>query len=184
MIRAVLLALAVSAAGCSSGVKSSRHLRPDALAPAEQWSGVGRIAVLPPDNWTVDVGYEYITWYRAVAHELLREKGYEVRPLAEVNRFLLQNKFTLPGEVTMYTPAELCQKLSADAVLFWDITRVGESPAVNINLLKSDGTLLLATGEVALGLKYKAIPKGSFAGTDGRLALALGEILRRIPNRS
>lgn len=184
MTRVLLLALVVASAGCAPGVKSSRHLRPDALAPAEQWRGVGRLVVLPPDNWTPDVGYEYITWYRAVVHDLLREKGYEVRPLAEVNRFMRDNKFNVPGEATMYTPAELCRRLSADAVLYWDITGVGESPKLNLSLLKADGTVLWATGETALVLTYNAVAKGGYAPSDHRLALALGEILRRIPNRS
>ena len=32
------------------GVKSSRHLKPEVLAPPAAWAGMARIAVLPPDN--------------------------------------------------------------------------------------------------------------------------------------
>ncbi|HZN62699.1 MAG TPA: hypothetical protein VFC90_09885, partial [Planctomycetota bacterium] len=105
----VLLAALILLTGCT-GVKSSRRLKPEVQGPPEAWAGVARIAVLPPDNWTTDIGVEYITWYRAVIHELLREKGYDVAPLVDVNRFFRQNKFTVAGEVGIYNVSELAKR--------------------------------------------------------------------------
>lgn len=174
------LAIAILLAGCT-GMKSSRRLKPEVIGPLEAWSGVNRIAVLPPDNWTLDVGFEYIAWYRAVIHELLREKGYAVTPLAEVNRFFLKNKFMQAGEANSYTPAELAQSLGADAILYWAITDA--APRMMFSLEKADGTPLWCTGEVALGLSHVAPVSGRFHQTDGGFALALGEILHHMPTR-
>ncbi len=173
-------AVLVLAAGCASG-QSSRRLRPEVVAPPEAWKGVARIAVLPPDNWTASIGPEYVVWYRAVIHELLREKGYEPVTLVEVNRFLLRNRFTLAGEVRIYSMAELAAELGADAVLFWDIT--GPGGRLNVDLVKADGTRLWGTGEVRLDLPYNAVSPAPFGLSDRQFALALGEILRRIPDK-
>ena len=167
--------------GCS-GVKSSRRLKPEVQAPPEAWAGVRRIAVLPPDNWTLDVGFEYIAWYRAVIHELLREKGFDVAPLADVNRFFLKNKFSQAGEANSYSPAELAKAFGSDAILYWAITDA--APRMMFSLEKADGTPLWSTGEVALGLGYVAPVSGRFNSTDGGFALALGEILRHMPPRT
>jgi hypothetical protein len=142
---------------------------------------VGRIAVLPPDNWTLDVGFEYIAWYRAVVHELLREKGYAVTPLAQVNRFFLRNKFSMAGEANSYTVAELSRSLDADAILYWAITSNG--PNLMFALERADGTALWGTGEVALGLSHVAPVSGRYNHSDGGVALVLGEILRHLPAR-
>jgi hypothetical protein len=175
-----ILAL-VLVVGCG-GVKSSRRLRPEVQAPPEAWAGVRRVAVLPPDNWTLDVGFEYIAWYRAVIHELLREKGFAVTALADVNRFFLKNKFSQAGEANSYTPAELAQNLGADAILYWAIT--DGAPRMMFSLEKADGTPLWCTGEVALSLGYVAPVSGRFHQADGGIALALGEILRHLPARA
>jgi hypothetical protein len=164
-----------------SGVASSRRLRPQTLAAPEAWAGLARIAVMPPDNWTPSIGPEYVAWHRAVIAELLREKGYATTPLVDVNRFMLRNKFTLAGEVRIYSIAELAKELQADAVLFWDIT--AEGGRLNVDLVKADGTALWGTGEVALDLAYNAPVSGSFRGEDETIALALHEILRRLPPR-
>jgi len=177
----------LAAAGCGPIAKSSRHLKPDVQAPPEQWQGVARIAVLPPDNWTHDLGLEYITWYRALVHDLLRAKGYAVTPLVDVNHFLLKNKFTMAGEATMYPPDELGKHLGADAILYWDITQPGntvrDGPCLNFNLIKADGTALWCTGEARLSLAYNAPTQGGFDNQDRELALAISEVLRRIPAR-
>jgi hypothetical protein len=143
---------------------------------------VRRIAVLPPDNRTTDIGVEYITWYRAVIHELLREKGYDVAPLVEVNRFFRKNKFTVAGEVGIYKVPELCQTFGVDAILYWAFT--SDAPRVMFSLEKTDGTPLWCTGEVALGLTHVAPLGGRYNAYDGPMALALGEILRHLPRRS
>ena len=173
--------LALGLASCV-GYKSSRRMKPEIEGPPEAWSGVRRIAVLPADNWTLDAGVEYITWYRALIHELLREKGYEVTPLVDVNRFFLKNKFSLAGEAGMYTSGELASALRADAVLYWAIT--AEAPRLAFSLEKADGTPLWSTGEVALGLTHVAQIGGRFNASDGGIALALGEILRALPRRA
>ena len=165
-------------AGCT-GAASTRRLRPELDAPAEQWVGVKRVAVFPPDNWTTDIGVEYVTWYRAVIHELLREKGYVVTPLVKVNRFMLENHFTLAGEVRIYSPEELAEELDADGLFFWDVTEFGAQ--VNVDFVKADGTRLWSTGEVRLGLAYNAHPRQRVHRTDFRFSLVLSEILRRFP---
>jgi len=181
-LRITAAALAVILmAGCG-GVKSSRRLKPEVQGPPEAWAGVRRVAVLPADNWTYDIGLEYVTWYRAVIHELLREKGYDVVPLAEVNRFFRRNKFTVAGEAGIYSPASLCSEFRSDAVLYWAIT--DGAPRMMFSLEKADGTPLWSTGEVALGLGYVAPVSGSFAAGDRGIALALGEILRHLPGRA
>lgn len=164
---------------CSLTSRSSHNLQPEIMAPPEAWQGIRRVAVLPPDNWTVTIGPEYVAWYRAVIHELLREKGYAVTPLVDVNRFMLRNKFSLAGEVGIYPMPELAQELNADALLFWDITGEG----YNFNLVKADGTRLWGTGEVHLSLLYNAIPRAHYAPSDFQLSLALAEILLPLPRR-
>jgi len=176
----VLLAALILLTGCT-GVKSSRRLKPEVQGPPEAWAGVARIAVLPPDNWTTDIGVEYITWYRAVIHELLREKGYDVAPLVDVNRFFRQNKFTVAGEVGIYNVSELAKRFNVDAILYWAVT--SDAPRMMFSLEKADGTLLWCTGEVALGLSHVAPVGGRFNAYDGGMALALGEILRHMPGR-
>ena len=166
-------------AGCMSGVSSSRRLRPLTLAEVDAWKGVSRIAVLPPDNWTTEIGPEYVAWHRAVIAELLREKGYVVTPLVEVNRFMLRNRFTLAGEVRIYPMADLAKELGADAVFFWDITAPGGR--LNVDLVKADGTALWGTGEVALDLAFNVPLAHGYRGADGTIPIALHEILRRMP---
>jgi hypothetical protein len=182
MIRAfaALLALAALGAGCG-GAKSTRRLRPDAQAPAEAWQPVRTIAVLPPSSWT-DHGLEYVAWYRAVIGTLLRERGYATVPIAHVNRFLIRNRFTTAGELGMYSNEELCREFAADAVFHWQIT--GDAPTLEIALVRADNTVLWASGEVQLGLKFRAYPSDDFRGADATYAMALAEILRRLPARS
>ena len=175
MRSAVCLSLLLLAA-CGTA-RSSRRAKPETVAPPEAWAGVGTVAVLPPDNWTASIGPEYVAWNRAVIAALLREKGYAVTPLAEVNRFLLKNRFTQAGEVRLYSMPDLGKALAADAVLFWDITGDG----LNVDLVKADGTRLWGSGEVYLDLPYNAPVSGS---VDDRMALALHEILRKLPPRS
>lgn len=167
--------------GCG-GPRSSRRLKPEVEGPPDAWKGVTRIAVMPPDNWTLDVGLEYITWYRAVAHELLREKGYHVVPLADVNRFFLKNKFTIAGEAGAYTVQELAKTFQADAILYWAIT--DNAPGLMFSLEKADGTVLWGTGEVALRLTHVAPVARAYNQGDGGIALALGDILRHLPGRT
>ena len=180
-MRPTLVLLMLLLAGCG-GVKSSRRLRPEVQGTPEAWAGVRRIAVLPADNWTFDIGLEYVTWYRAVIHELLREKGYDVVPLSEINRFFVRNKFTVAGEAGVYSPANLCEAFRSDAVLYWAIT--DGAPRLMFSLEKSDGTPIWTTGEVALGLSFVAPVSGSFHGNDRGIALALGEVLRHLPRRA
>lgn len=175
-MRVLLLLSLLLVAACGTA-RSSRRAKPETLAPPEAWAGVATIAVLPPDNWTASIGPEYVAWNRAVIAALLREKGYGTTALVEVNRFLLRNRFTQAGEVRLYSMAELGKELSADAVLFWDITGEG----LNVDLVKADGTRLWGSGEVYLDLPYNAPVQ---AGVDERTALALHEILRRLPPRS
>lgn len=181
MKRAAVLLPALVLASCMTQVKRSRHFDPEMSAPPEAWQGVRTVTVFPPDNWTNDVGLDYIAWYRAVIHELLREKGYAVTPLAQVNRFMLKNRFVMAGELAQYGPAELAQEFGSDVLLFWDIT--GASGRVNINVVKGDGTPLWNTGEVDLRLKYRAISRESFHMIDRQFALALGEVFRKFPPR-
>lgn len=166
-------------AGCMSGVASSRRLKPVTHAAPDAWQGVVRVAVLPPDNWTTEIGPEYVAWHRAVIAELLREKGYATTPLVEVNRFMLRNRFTLAGEVRIYPMADLAKELNADAVLFWDITATGGR--LNVDLVKADGTMLWGTGEVALDLAYNVPSAHGYRDADGTTALTLHEILRKLP---
>jgi hypothetical protein len=176
-----LLVAVVLTAGCGAHVGVHHRLKPEVQAPAEGWAGVGRIAILPCDNWTTDVGLEYITWHRAVIHELVREKGYDVVPLAEINRFYRKNKFSVAGEAGIYSSAELAKQFTADAILYWAITADG--PRMMFLLEKSDGTPLWSTGDVGLGLGYVAPVSGRFNDDDKRIVLALGEILRALPRR-
>jgi hypothetical protein len=176
-----LAAALVLVAGCGAPGATSRRLKPEVQAPPEAWAGVASIAVLPPDNWTMDVGLEYITWYRAVAHEILREKGYRVTPLVDINRFFLKNGFNLAGEAGSYTTPELAKHFGVDAVLIWAIT--SKDPKLMFSLEKADGTPLWCTGEVLLSLKYVAVSGGGFNGRDAEIALALGEILRHMPSK-
>jgi hypothetical protein len=168
--------------GCQANVGVHRRLKPEQVAPAEAWQGVARIAVMPPDNWTTDVGLEYITWYRAVVNELVREKGYEVAPLAEVNRFFRKNKFSVAGEAGIYSAADLAKQFGVDAILYWAITAAG--PRMMFLLEKGDGTALWSTGDVGLALGYVAPVSGGFNSDDKVIALALGEILRVLPRRA
>lgn len=177
LLPAALLLLAA----CGTPASSSRRLKPETVAAPEAWKGVGRLVVMPPDNWTADVGPEYQAWYRALLAELLREKGYEVAPVVDVNRFMLKNKFTLAGEVRLYSLEELAKEFRADALLFWDITGAGR---LNLDLLKDDGQRLWGTGEVFLDLPYVARASTSYRDGDHRFALALAEILRRFPRRT
>lgn len=177
----ILVAALVLAVGCGPTVGSSRRIRPEALGEPEAWAGVARIAVLPPDNWTLDAGLEYITWYRAVVHELLRERGYDVAPLVEVNRFFRQNKFSVAGEAGSYTTAELAKRFAVDAILYWAIT--DKAPRMQFSLEKADGTPLWGTGEVALRLSHVAPVSGHYALDDRGIALELGEVLRQLPAR-
>ena len=180
-MRTTAILLAMVLAGCG-GPKSSRRLHPEVSAPPGAWAGVRRIAVMPPDNWTMDFGPEYIAWYRAVIHELLREKGYETVPLADVNRFFLKNKFTIAAEASSYPVGELAERLKADAVLYWTITANG--PRLAFGLQKADGTALWSTGEVVADLGYVTPIGPRYASDDGGMALALGEILRHLPGRA
>ena len=179
-MRALPAALLLLAA-CGTPASSSRRLKPETVAAPELWKGVGRVTVMPPDNWTADVGPEYQAWYRALIAELLREKGYEPTPVVDVNRFMLKNKFTLAGEVRIYSVEELAKEFRSDALLFWDITGSGR---LNMDLVKGDGRRLWGTGEVYLDLPYAARPSGSYDAGDQRFALALAEILRKLPRRA
>jgi hypothetical protein len=179
-VKALPALLLLVLAACGTPASSSRRLKPETLAPAEAWKGVGRLAVLPPDNWTAHVGPEYQAWYRAVMAELLREKGYAVTPVVDVNRFMLKNKFTLAGEIRLYSVQELREEFRADALLFWDITGDGR---INMDLVKGDGQRLWSTGEIYLDLPYVARPAGSYSDADHRFALALAEILRKLPGK-
>lgn len=181
-MRSMLALAAITLVVGCTGVKSSRRLRPEVLGAPEAWQGVSRIAVLPPDNWTLDAGLEYVTWYRAVIHELLREKGYELAPLAQVNRFFLENRFSVAAEAGAYSTPELAKRFGVDAVLLWGIT--DKAPRLMFSLEKADGTPLWSTGEVALGLTHVAPVSGRFHDSDRGIALALGEILRHLPARS
>jgi len=176
-----LAAALVLIMGCGTPGATSRRLKPEVQAPPETWAGVASIAVLPPDNWTLDAGLEFITWYRAVAHEILREKGYRITPLADVNRFFLKRGYNLAGEAGNHTTPELAQHFGVDAVLIWAIT--SKDPKLMFSLEKADGTPLWCTGEVLLSLKYVAVTGGSYQGRDAEIALALGEILRHMPAR-
>ena len=180
-MKTLAVVLAILAAGCGAS-RSSRRLKPEIEAPPEAWQGVHRIAVLPPDNWTTTVGAEYVAWHRAVIAELLRERGYEVVPLVEVNRFMLRNRFTLAGEVRLYSMEELARELRADAVFFWDIT--GGAGNLNIDLVKGDGARLWGTGEVHLDLKYNSVSAERVGSSDREWALMFGEVLRKLPGRS
>ncbi len=175
------VAALILAVGCQAQVGVHRRLKPEVVAPPEAWAGVGRIAVLPPDNWTADVGLEHITWYRAVINELVRERGYDVAPLAEVNRFYRRNKFTVAGESGIYSTAVLAKEFGVDAILYWSIT--AEAPRMMLLLEKADGTPLWSTGDVGLALGYVAPVSGRFHPDDKEIALALGEILRAFPGR-
>jgi len=179
-MKRVAIILAFLGVGCGGGM-SSRRLKPQIVAPPEAWQGVGRIAVLPPDNWTTEVGAEHVAWHRAVIAEILREKGYAVTPLVEVNRFMLKNRFTLAGEVRLYSIQELGQELHADAIFFWDIT--GPAGSMNIDVVKSDSTHLWGTGQVHLDLPYNTVSHASFRPGDQRWALAFGEVLRKLPHK-
>jgi len=182
MKHALLLAAAAAvAAGCGPAGKSTRNLKPDAQAPAEAWRGVATVAVLPPNSWT-DHGLEYVAWYRAVIAESLRQKRYNVVPLVQVNRFMIDRKFHLSGELGMFETKELADAFRADALLSWQITNDG--PVLEVVLQKADGTILWATGEVRLGTKFKWYTSGQYHGQDDEFALALTEILRRLPERS
>lgn len=173
----VLLPLLLAACG-TSGAKSSRRMKPETLAAPEAWKGVARLTVMPADNWTADIGPEYQAWYRAVMGELLREKGYAVTPVVDVNRFMLRNKFTLAGEIRIYGVEDLAKEFQADALLFWDITGDGR---LNMDLLKADGQRLWGTGEVFLDLPYATRPAAAYRGGDHHYALVLAEILKRFP---
>ncbi len=174
----LLLVLLAASAGCG-GPRSARHLEAELVAPAPAWTGVVRVAVMPPDNWTHDLGLEYVTWYRAVIHEILAAKGYEPVPIAAVNRFLLRNRFTVSGEAAMYGPAELARELGADAVLHWNITTT--SPTLAFVLVKADGIALWSSGDASFRREYRMHPRAP--GADQVMAVTLSEILRKLPVR-
>ncbi len=172
---------ALALAACGHQTNTTRELGQATIAPPEAWKGVGRIAVLPPDNWTHDIGLEYITWYRAVFNDSLRERGYRVTPVVEINRFMLKNRFNLTGEARAYAPADLCREFGSDAVMNWNIT--GDGPMIEMILTKADGTILWSSGEIALALQYNAHPNLSYAGEDHQFAVALYEVVLKMPMR-
>ena len=178
----LVLAMALLAGCGGPHVGIHRRLKPEVLAPAEAWAGVAKIAVMPPDNWTLDVGLEHVTWYRAVVHELLRERGWEVVPLVDVNRFMLKNRFTFTGELGAYQTSELAEAFDAHAVLYWTIT--DKAPRVAFNLERADGTTLWTTGDIALSLSHVAPVGGRYGQEDKGIALTLGEVLRAFPARA
>lgn len=181
-MKLVIAAVLVLSVGCGPTVGSSRRLKPEVMGAPGAWAGVRTVAVLPPDNWTLDAGLEYITWYRAVVHELLREKGYAPTTLAEVNRFFRKNKFSVAGEAGSYSTPELAKAFGVDAILYWTIT--DKAPRMLFSLEKADGTPLWCTGDVALRLSHVAPVSGRFAEDDKGIALELGEILRQLPART
>ncbi|MBI2931639.1 MAG: hypothetical protein HYY16_08305 [Planctomycetes bacterium] len=123
---ALLGACSIAACGAPDARPSSR-CEPEQISPAEAWRDVKTIAVFPPDNWTYEIGPEYVTWYRAVLHELLRRKGYDVAPLAKINRFMTRNRFVMAGEARTYSTEELAHEFNADALFFWDIVEFEKS---------------------------------------------------------
>ncbi len=185
-MKRVFLLLPVLLAACDTTprVGGLRTPPPAVIAPTEKWEGVVRIAVVPPANWTTDLRLQYTNWFRGVIASYLGMRGWEFVPQVVVNRAMTGWKFTIAGEVAMFTPQELCEKWGCDALLFWDIRKVrSDSADLSFSCVKSDGTMLWATGERSFSPMYNVIDPSEIPGKIRLLSMAIGDSLRDFPVR-
>ncbi len=186
IVKRTLLFLPLLLAACDTTprVGGLRTPPPAVIAPAEAWEGLERIAVVPPDNWTTDLRLQYMNWFRAVIASYLGRKGWAFVSQPVVNRSMTEWKFTMAGELTLFTPKELCDKWGCDAILFWDIRRVGgDSAELSFACVKANGTMLWATGERAFIPLYNVIEPSDMSWKIRLLAMAIGDSLRDFPVR-
>lgn len=142
------------------------------------------MAVVPPDNWTTDLRLQYTNWFRAVIASYLEQKGWTFVPQPVVNRSMTEWKFTMAGELALFTPEELCEKWGCDALLFWDIRDVGGDRAeLSFACVKSDRTMLWATGERAFVSMYNVIDPSEIPWKVRLIGMAIGDSLRDFPVR-
>ncbi|MHC4608121.1 MAG: hypothetical protein ACYTAF_14520 [Planctomycetota bacterium] len=186
-MRAKLLAfllLAPLTAACVIGGGRPEEAAPAVQAPPEAWEGVACIAVLPPDNQTMDVTFEYRTWYRAVVMTHLQQHGWACTPIADINRALNGWGFNLPGEVSMFTADELAEAFGCDAIFSWAILEAsGNNVVLNFALHKRDGTILWASGERPLRLPFNIIDPTDLRPIDRAIGMAVHEALLDFPVR-
>ena len=178
----VVLLVAVSACNFVPVRGEPKPSAPAHVAPAEDWQSVRTIAVLPPDNQTVEMNLEYITWYRAVVMTLLQARGWATVPSARINRALNGWGFMMAGEVGQFTAEELAQKFGCDAILSWAIEEAqGGNVRLNFALHRKDARLLWATGERPLTLQFNLYDPTRMRESHRMMSLALSQALEDFP---
>lgn len=176
---------AALAVGCNAGpprVGGTRQPKPAVAAAPEAWAGVATLAVVPPDSWTTDLDLPYFNWFRAVIMAYLNEKGWAGVPLPVIHRSMTGWKFTLAGELGMFTPKELCEKWGCEAIVYWDIFEEGgEEVELAFSCVKVDGTILWASGARRFDPLYNVVSGTSLKHQHRKYSMAIGECLRDFP---
>ncbi|MDP6958242.1 MAG: hypothetical protein QF645_05445, partial [Planctomycetota bacterium] len=155
---------------------------PEKIAPSEDWEGVKKVAVIPPANWTTDIRLQYTNWFRAVIAAYLSPKGWTFVSQAVVNRSMSGWKFTMAGELVLFTAQELCEKWECDAIFIWDIKEASYGRTVlSFSFLKADGTMLWATGERSFVPLYNIIDPSNIPSKLRIIGMGIGDSLRDFP---
>lgn len=155
---------------------------PAVVAPEADWKGVKRVAVVPPANWTTDIRLQYTNWFRGVIAAYLAPKGWTFVPQVVVNRSMSEWKFTIAGELMLFTTREMCDKWECDAILFWDIREAGYGATkLSFSFLRADGKMLWATGERAFVPLYNIIDPSEIPSKVRIIGMGIGDSLRDFP---
>ncbi len=120
----LLAALSLFVAGCpQTGSETALSVHPDyrSLQPRS-------IAVLPFDNMSTDL--DATPLLRPIVARRLRYKGYRVPDLAAVDETLQEAGVMIAHDVYSFTPRELGDILSVDAVMFGTVTDFSTKYAV------------------------------------------------------
>jgi len=118
-----LLILAGLAASCAP-----TQVGPITLNPAFSQLAPRTVAVLPFDNMSPNLDATPLV--RPIVNERMRDLGYQVKPLDQVDKVLQENGVMVSHDVYAFTPAELGQMLGVDAVLFGTVTDFNTKYAV------------------------------------------------------
>jgi hypothetical protein len=110
-----ILILAGLATGCAP-----TQVGPVTLNPAFSQYAPRTVAVLPLDNMSPNL--DATPLLRPIVNERMRYLGYQVKPLAEVDKILQENGVMVSHDVYAFTPAELGRMLGVDAALFGTVT--------------------------------------------------------------
>ncbi len=120
----LLVCLALSVAGCpKSGSDTTIAVHPDYQRLKPQ-----SIAVLPFDNMSTDLDATPLV--RPIVAKRLRYKGYRVPGLKGVDETLQEAGVLIAHDVYSFTPEELGEILSVDAVMFGTVTDFSTKYAV------------------------------------------------------